>query len=536
MKKFNKYIALALGALALTSCEDLDTEYLGYYVTTDQKQNTLEQNPEMAQAGVTGIFASLNKYGQIYGTDAHFDFGYPAIMIGLDLQGADMISVNSGYNHFNYWEGFTSPTAGGTPSGMAWYNMYDQVFSANAVAATIPADTEDDLLKFYRAQAVGARAFDYWVLAQLYQFNYAGNEDKPCVPIITDENSEEAAANGCPRASVAETYAQILKDINEAIELLNATTYTPEQVIDSKPKRMISKAVAYGLQARVYLTMHKYAEAATAAQNAIGSFSGRPFSIAEVSVPTFTSIDEPSWMWGIAMAETDRPVTTGICNFPSMMGSFCYGYCTVGAWKWLNMKVYDEIPASDVRKGWFLDENLDSKNLNASQKAYLSDFESSLEAYTQVKFGPYKGVLGQTTNACDIPLMRIEEMYYILAEGQAMSGNVAAAKTTLENFVKTYRDPKFAVADGISAEDFQDLVYQQRRVEFFGEGLSWFDIMRLNKVIDRTNSNFPPAFSFYIEPNDPCRIYCIPTGEINGNPQISDADNNKEGTRPSPVA
>lgn len=532
MKKFNKYIALALGAVALTSCEDLNTEYYGYYVTTDQKESTLEQNPEMAQAAVTGVFASFSSYGTVF--DGHFDFGYPAIMIGLDLQGPDMITTNSGYNHFNYWEGFTSPTAGGTPSTMAWYHIYKQIYTANSVAATIAPDTDNDLLKFYRSQAVGTRAFDYWVLAQLYQFNYAGNESKPCVPIITDENSDEAAVNGCPRATVAETYEQILKDINECIALLNETTYTPAQVIDSKPNRMISKAVAYGIQARVYLTMHKYAEAAVAAQNAIDNFSGRPYTIDEISVPTFTSLDEPSWMWGVAIAETDRVVTTGICNFPSMMGSLCYGYCTVGAWKWLNMKVYDQIPSTDVRKGWFLDENLNSDHLSPAQKSYLADF-STIPPYTQVKFAPYQGVLGTSTNSCDIPLMRIEEMYYILAEAQAMSGNVAAGKATLENFVKTYRDPRYAVQGTPTAEDLQELVYQQRRVEFFGEGLSWFDIMRLNKVLDRTNSNFPAAYSFYIEPTSDVRVYCIPTGEINGNPQISESDNNPEASRPQPV-
>ena len=37
-----------------------------------------------------------------------------------------------------------------------------------------------------------------------------------------------------------------------------------------------------------------------------------------------------------------------------------------------------------------------------------------------MKYGPYKGVMAQSTNASDIPLMRVEEMYLILAEAQAM--------------------------------------------------------------------------------------------------------------------
>lgn len=534
MKKINKYIAIVgLGAVALSSCESLDTEYLGYFVSEEQKGQTLEKNPSMAQAAVTGCFASFSQYMSVYGS--HFDFGYPAIMVGLDLQGTDMIAPNSGYNWFSYWEGFTSPTPGGTPSGMAWYHIYDQIYSANAVAGTISPDTEDLQLKFYRAQAVGTRAFDYWVLAQLYQYNYTTSQSKPCVPILTDENSATVAAEGAPRATVQEVYDQILKDINECIALLSATTITPEQVIDSKPKRMISLAVAYGLRARIHLTMHKYAEAAADAQSAITNFNGRPYSIEEVSKPTFTSLDDPAWMWGIAIAETDRVVTSGIINYPSHVVTFCgNGYVSVGAWKWIAGDAYAAIPATDVRKGWFLDENLESPNLSAQQQNYINGFDD-IPPYTQVKIDAYQGVVGQSTNANDIPLMRIEEMYYILAEAQAMSGNPAQGLDTFTKFIQQYRNPSFS-ASASSAAEVQELIYQDRRVEFYAEGLSWFDIMRLGKRVDRTKAgNYPPAFVFNIAPDDPCLIYCIPTGEINGNPQISDSDNNPSGTRPKPV-
>lgn len=538
MKNINKYIAIGLGAVALSSCDNLDTEYLGYFVSTEQKVETLEKNPSMALAAVTGCFATFSQYLSVYGN--HFDFGYPAIMIGLDLQGNDMITTSGGYNWFNYWEGFTSPTPGGTPSGMAWYHLYKEIYSANAVAATIPADTEDDQLKFFRAQALGARAFEYWVLAQLYQFNYVGNEQKPCVPIITDENSEVAATEGAPRATVQEVYDQIKKDLDEAIALLSSSSTTPEKVIDSKPKRMISLATAYGLRARMNLTMHKYADAAADAQSAITNFNGRPYSIEEVSKPGFTSLDDPAWMWGIAIAETDRVVTSGIVNFPSMTCTFCEnGYVAVGAWKWLAGDVYASIPSSDVRKGWFLDENLESPNLNAQQQNYIYGFDD-IPPYTQVKYAGYQDVVGQSTNASDIPLMRIEEMYYILAESKAMSGDVTGGLKVFTDFVKTYRNPSL-MADAKTAAEVQNLVYQDRRVEFFCEGLSWFDIMRLNKGVDRTKAgNNPAAYNLKIDANDPDEnvvlIYCIPTGEINGNPQISDSDNNPSGTRPSPVS
>lgn len=533
MKKINKYIALGVGvtSLALTSCEDLDTKMLGGYVTTEQKIETLEKNPEMAQAAVTGIFSGLSTYMAVYSD--HFDFGYPAIMHGLDLQGNEMVGPNSGYNWHSYWESFSSPTKSGTPSGMAWYHMYKLVRASNAVAATIPADTDNDLLKFYRAQAVGSRAWEYWVLAQLYQYNYKGNENQPCVPVITDLNSEQASSEGCARSTVQETYDQILADITEAINLLEATSVTPEQVIDSKANRLISKATAYGIRARVYLTMQEWSKAAADAQAAINAFGGRPYEISEVNHPAFESMNEPSWMWGIAIAETDRVVTSGIVNLPSFLGSFNYGYCTVGDWKWLNMNLYQNIPNTDVRKGWFLDEDLVSPNLTPEQTKYLHSY-GDIPEYLQVKFNSYQGVLNQSTNATDVPLMRVEEMYYILAEAKAMSGDVTGGMNVLTNFVKTYRDPGFNKSAD-SGEEVQELVHKQRQIEFFGEGLSWFDTMRLGKGVDRRASNWPSAYTYYMAPDAPQLIYCIPTGEINGNPLIGENDANPESSRPQPV-
>lgn len=59
-----------------------------------------------------------------------------------------------------------------------------------------------------------------------------------------------------------------------------------------------------------------------------------------------------------------------------------------------------------------------------------------LEPYVNTKFGAYQSVFGNTTNASDWPLMRVEEMYLIKAEAEAMSGNLAAGKSTLETLCK----------------------------------------------------------------------------------------------------
>ena len=198
--KFTKILLGTLAASALAACADLDTQLNGGTVSTDQKQEVIEQNPDMASASVAGIYSSFFKVGTVY-TTAHFDFGYPAVMMGLDSQGIDYISKNSGYNWFASYNGLQGNAAADVRSTQLWYYQFDQIKVCNTLAGSIAPDTEEAELQFFRAQALATRSFDYWTLAQCYQFNYANYKNSPCVPIITDENSEEAALNGAPRAT-----------------------------------------------------------------------------------------------------------------------------------------------------------------------------------------------------------------------------------------------------------------------------------------------------------------------------------------------
>ena len=131
--------------------------------------------------------------------------------------------------------------------------------------------------------------------------------------------------------------------------------------------------------------------------------------------------------------------------------------------------------------------------------------------------------------------MRVEEMYLILAEAQAMSGNAATGAATLENFVKTYRNPEYQCR-ATSAEAVQDEVWLQRRIELWGEGLSYFDLMRLGKGIDRRGAGFPAAYVFNIPAGDGTLIYRIPQTEEEANALITPETNNPVCSIPTPVA
>lgn len=529
-----KYIfaSLLLSSLTFVGCEDMDTLPEGGTVTSNQKEEIGKQDPTKVEARVNAIFAQFSRYmpnEKAFNAQRHNDIGYPSVMLFTDSNGNDVISDDNGYN----WTGndldYSDRSQTSLEGQMVWNDLYSIVFAANNVITGIDPATTNATEQFYLAQGLSARAFSYWVMAQLYQFNYKGNETKPCVPLITDENMEQAVTEGTPRATVQAVYAQINTDLAAAIDLL---AQAQKGKVVRKDKRYISLAVAYGLSARVNLTMHDYAAAATAANEAIkaaGDENLAPSSIEAAKKPAFSSTKESNWMWGMIVSETDEVVTSGIVNWPSHMGSFNYGYANFSGGRQINKLLYAEIPTSDARRGWWLNTELKGVNLTDTQQATITRYGYS--AYTQIKFGPYNNVLETSVNSNDIPLMRVEEMYLIKAEAEAMSGQ--DGKSTLIKFIKDYRDPSYS----FSAGDVQEEVFKQRRIELWGEGLNWFDVMRLNKGVNRVGGGYPNSnMVFKIAATDPILLWPIPEVELQANQALSDADQNTPGAAPKAVA
>lgn len=525
MKTLNKILATALSGVLLVGCNDLDTAPMGGTVTSEQKEQVYANDPGMLEASASGLSTLFYVYMKY--ASAHSDFGYASSMLMMDTRGYDFVSESTGYNWYSSQVEYTDNVNNSYFVEFTWRNAYNQISAANNILATIDPATTDPTLMYYRAQALSFRAFSYHVLAQLYQFNYQGNQDMPCVPIILDTNADEVAG-GAPRSTVEKVYTQILTDLNDAITSLENTSVTP--AAGRAGKKFLSVGAAYGLRARVYLTMGKWAEAASDAQNAITKSGATPYSMEAVSKPTFWDASDNSWMWAMIIEEGDRVVTSGIVNWISHMGSLNYGYASVGAWRCISQKLYKEIPATDVRKGWWLDANGQSVNLTAEQQAYLDD--AGCYPYTQVKFAPYQDVIYQDVNANDIPLMRVEEMYLILAEAQAMSGDAATGAATLQSFVQAYRNPGYACVAS-TPEGVQKEVYNQRRIELWGEGLSYFDILRLGIGVDRRGAGFQAPYVYNIEPTNQVLILPIPQSEEEANPNLG--ENNPISKSPSPV-
>lgn len=175
---------------------------------------------------------------------------------------------------------------------------YNQIYAANNVVATVGMEPTDAVSQGYLAQALAIRAFDYFQLVQCYQQTYANVDPNTAlgVPVITEANKEEVAKDGgCPRATVAKTYEQILSDLNAAIDLLQKSNYKRTD------KRYVDLYTAHAIRARVYLVMHNYEKALEDANFVIENSGAKPLSIAEASQPGFADINANNWLWGIKL-------------------------------------------------------------------------------------------------------------------------------------------------------------------------------------------------------------------------------------------
>lgn len=524
----NIYILLPAAA-ALLACSEMDElEPQGGIVLSDQLQEVNSIIPSRADAAFNGLFTKMGAPGSVLGGSRPDDFGFVMMAFSNDVEAADVVLANSGYNWFSVCGALTSRNADYANPYIRYAAPYNTIAAANEILNSYPADSDDASIRHKLAQAKAMRAYAYMNLAPYFQFGYAaGAQSLPCVPLVTEETTD---FTNNPRASVSDIYALIISDLTYAIDNLGDYVRTDKSRID--------RQTAYGLRARAYMFMEEWEAAAGDAYEAMQGYV--PASIDEVSRPSFYDISEHNWIWGydmtseVAMKNTYATSSSWIRSFSGD------GYsAATQVYSCINNLLYDKIPESDVRKGWWVNSSLESPVLesvvwdgvsgNAVAGLEIDDVKMAFLPYTNVKFGMYSA--GSTLNNEDWPLMRVEEMILIMAEAVVRGGAEDVARSLLEDFVRTYRDPAYSADAG--GRTLVDEIWFQRRVELWGEGFSNSDTRRLNKPLVRfhegVSSNVPEAFRFNMAADDGWWLMRFTSSEKNTNLAIVD---NTGGTQP----
>lgn len=544
LKNYIFTIAIIIFALtSLSSCNDfLDRHYEGGKLDDSQIQETVDAMPARINASLSGMYAILgtpDTYFQRLKLDPPLtpradDMGYPTLCLSQDLNSADMTNIVSGYDWFSVALEWADRTPTYANPNMRYGLPYKVIKAANDVLSAIPVGTENQDLIYVRGQAEAMIAFGYLSLAPYFQFKYKGNEDQPSVPLQIDG----VDFRNNPRASLSDLYTYILAQLNSAIADLDGFTRAN--------KGQINQQVAYGLRARANLYMENWSAAAADADAAMAGYT--PYKISDLKSPGFNNAEDANWMWAL-LIPTDVSNIFNYATVPSQLGSFsgdsyvAYG----GIYRSINVLLYNKINSTDVRKNWWLDENLHSPYLNGLSwtdpvthtvytgqdiaTAKIADVKQPMDAYANVKFGQRSGI-GSAYNDGDWCMMRVEEMILIKAEALAMGSSATAGKQVLENFIQTYRDPAY-ICTATDATGVQNAVWLQRRIELWGEGFAMADIMRLGKNIVRYHpgepTNVPEDYRFNIQYGDGWELLRFVQSETSNNAGVI---NNTGGTQP----
>ncbi|MDE7096260.1 MAG: RagB/SusD family nutrient uptake outer membrane protein [Muribaculaceae bacterium] len=538
MNKISLYMTGVALTILPTSCiEEFSAQQNGY-ITKDQTADA----PGAYDNFVSGIID--NNSGQFVDSRQYAnDFGYPSFYIERDVMGNDLVAYGGSHNWFSSWyQGDATLGAGYLNAQYPWAFYYAQIRACNTVIG-MAGDDPDDSKKAGAGIALAMRSLYYLDLAQMYApKTYRTDKDAITVPIITEKTDASLASNN-PRATNEEMYDFIISSLDQAEEFIadyqRTDKYTPDL------------SVVYGLKARAYLIMGDWENAEKYAKLAA---EGYEVLTAEQYTDRNNGFNNSnwgnSWMFAIQIKPTDPRQTYNdgdnswgtwmICEFPSDDTGLGY-YNTYGASMIMDRHLYETVPATDCRKKCFLDFAIDEMESEEEVLAALAEY-SDVPQYlfgTGLANGQFGGLSlkfrskggnhsdPQYVGWCvDVPVMRVEEMKLIEAEAAGMQDE-GRGKALLEAFAKT-RDPQYVYGKhnesyyNTSTPAFQNEVWWQRRIEFWGEGLATFDIKRLEKGIIRSypGSNHIDGYRWNMEQYPNWMNLCIVQTETNYNAAV----------------
>lgn len=512
--------------------------------TTEVDKNIILKDAKSMEVAINGVYSTMYNRIDFVTANAHQCFGNMAVTLAAELMGEDMVQTAQGPGWF--WNDYTYGVRQRYTSKIqrcyfVWKYFYEIINNTNyIISAQETAQGDRKEIDCVIAQAKAARAYSYFMLIQLYQQTYKGNENLPGVPVYTEPTTSTSKGKG--RGTVEDVYRQINDDLDSALSLFESCGISQKHVSNLD---YYSTAL---LKARVALVQNNWADAAKYAEEATKKPGRSVMTMAEATVVKGTFIDatkewttgntpfnsafSSSVLWG---AEQLSDQSNVYASFYSMMDACTDKYYAAESPKCISNWLYSQIPDTDIRKGWW--------NGDIDIPAEKWKFGANIN-YNQHKFQ----WADQKSNTGDFIFMRMEEAYLIMAEAKCRMEDYTGAVAALEA-VTSNRDTDYQKrTQGLTGNTqtfgsvgeittLLDEILVQRRIELWGEAGRIFDIQRQKKGwtrywdidgMETNHSNYLNKYSEYLHfPADYIEcILMIPQTEIDINPNINAEDQN----------
>ena len=387
----------------------------------------------------------------------------------------------------------------------AWYYYYTIAGNANPILANIDnAEGTEAERNFVKASALTFRAYAFEKLIHYYCWRWQDSNNGASQGIVLrlDESTD-----GQGYATLAETYTQIYKDLDEAIMLFE------QSGMDRNASQvwMPNINVAHAIYARAALTKQDYTKALTEAKLARQNYplmsnaeyhAGFCNPTSEWIFGSFGSAQENNWYWSYG--------TQYACNgYYANAAGAANGAGSIGR------ELINRIPNDDARKALFLTEDKfpgynfndgsamdlgygilgmgdDAEKADAlweeaaayCQKMAVSGLEAPYQAGYMYLGGQLKFYVFDTPGVSYLPFIRSSEMVLVEAEANFFLNDETAARASLVELNATSgRNPEYTCDK--SGEALWNEIMDYRELELWGEGFAWSDYKRWNRDIVR---------------------------------------------------
>lgn len=493
MLKNVKILFVALTALCAVSCLDKVSQSA---IPQQQAMQTFDD----AEQTVTGIY-SLLKSSALYS-------GYLTIL--PDLQ-TDLVYAVDGYSNTygNFWLWTIRSTTSEIESVYA--SLYQIIASCNfyldyvprVVAATTDENKLNDL-NTYTGEVYAIRALAYSELLKCYCKAYKPETAERELGVVLRTTTLDKQP--LPRASLYDSYQQVIKDLERAEELLDEDN-------DAYSSAFVTRAMALALHARVALYMEDWQSAVKYSTELIES---RNFALSSAVSYYTNNMTYFDYMWNYDVAtEIIWRIGFTTTSYGGALGQSFLGFNVDYTYYYP-----DYVPAQ-----WVLDLYSNSDMRYSSYFYTLpTGYNHGLQWPLLVKyFGNQDFINNALIYHTVMPKpFRLAEQYLIRAEAlcRQQTPNFSAASKD----INTLRAARIVSGGGVNltADNYIEQIAAERVRELYMEGFRlhdfkrWGELYRGGEGFTRTpqSNSLTEGSSLSVKADDPLFVWPIPIHEI----------------------
>ena len=497
MKAISKYfIAFVAGSCLLTSsCKKaLEEKPYSFY-----SPENFYKNESDAKAAINGV------YNELYTYDLYMQpFWNMTILDDDHVSGADWFLGTTGAGNPQAYFGWDRP----------WVGCYAIIARANTVLENVVniTDIDPDIKNRILGEAYFLRGWAYFQLVQLY-----GG-----VPIRLKSLSAENPETNVPRASVKDSYAQVISDLKAA-----ETKLLPLGHAKVGEAGRVNQGVAKAVLAKAYLTMasgslagnvtvrggtdngyYTYPKTVVAGLEGLDSrayYTLARDKAAEVMTSNLYSLT-PSWkdLWSIAGRNSKEQMwelqSLAGTAFVNNLSAYFSARSTFGQGAvWTTNNHYSDYEDADKR---VLDGVTHNYTTLQGTNIFYPSWQAALyKVVNGVNYNntgttgaerayviKYSSVADPTVANSDafFPLVRYADVILIYAEAENEINEASTQAYDALNTIRT-RASATPAPTGMNREQFRSFVLAERAREFNLEGIRRFDLMRMGVYLQVMN-------------------------------------------------